>query len=89
MLSSLIGKIRQPQLPHPPQPLKLRRIDQPRDQPTLSRPRLDPYYVMNRIAVVSQIPQNSRVGKKQTKYSHSPLYDKVQVTQFYSNFWMI
>jgi hypothetical protein len=53
MFSRLICKIRQSKLPHAPQPLKLRSVDQPRYQPTLGRPRIQPNYVMHRIAVVS------------------------------------
>ena len=51
MLSRLISEIRQPQLPHPPQPLKLRRIDQLHQQPTLNRIRVDIDYVMDRIPI--------------------------------------
>jgi hypothetical protein len=50
--------MRQPELPNPPQPLKLRRIDQSDQEPPLSRISLNAYDVVYRIAVYSfrQIP---------------------------------
>src|SRR4051794_13544892 len=51
MLGRLIGKIRQPQLPDPPQPLKLRRIDQRNNKPPLIRVGVDTDDVMDRVAV--------------------------------------
>jgi hypothetical protein len=53
VLSRLISKKRQPQLPHPPQPLKLPSIDQPPDQLPANPAEINPNYIMNRIAVIS------------------------------------
>jgi hypothetical protein len=53
MLRRLIRKKRQPQLPHPPQPLKLPSIDQPSDQLPAISAEINPNYIMNRIAVIS------------------------------------
>jgi hypothetical protein len=52
VLSRLISKKRQPQLPHPPQPLKLPSIDQPPDQLPAISAEVNPNYIMNRIAVI-------------------------------------
>src|SRR4051794_41011234 len=48
MLRRLISKIRQPKLAYPPQPLKLRRIDQPNNKPPLIRVRIDTNDVVHR-----------------------------------------
>jgi hypothetical protein len=53
MLRRLVSKISQSQLPHPPQPLKLRSIDQPPDQLTAVGTEVNPNYIVNRIAVVT------------------------------------
>jgi len=51
MLSRLISKVGQPQLPDAPQPLKFGRIDERHDELTLVRICIDADYVMNRIAI--------------------------------------
>lgn len=53
VLRRLIRKVSQSQLSHPTQPLKLRRIDQPGNQPPRVAAQIDLYDVMNRIAVIS------------------------------------
>jgi hypothetical protein len=52
MLRRLIRKKRQPQLPHPPQPLKLPRINQPPHQLAPIPGKVNPDNIMNRIAVI-------------------------------------
>src|SRR5262245_24541225 len=51
VLCRLICEIRKPQLPDPPQPLKLRRIDESDDQPALGSVGIYPDNVVYRIAV--------------------------------------
>src|SRR5690606_18310143 len=53
MLGGLVRKVREPQLPHAPEPLKLRRIDQRRDQHPRPLVEIDLDYIVNRVAVVS------------------------------------
>src|SRR5689334_20250035 len=51
MFRRLISKIRQPQLPDPPQSLKLRRVDQRNQQPPLVGSGIDTNYIMNRVTI--------------------------------------
>ena len=51
MLSSLVGKVSEPELADTPQPLKLRRIDKRNDELALVRISIDADYVMDRIAI--------------------------------------
>ena len=53
MLRRLIRKIREAKLPDPPQPLKLGRIHQRHDKPSLRSFGIDTNNVMNRVAVDS------------------------------------
>lgn len=53
MLRRLIRKIRQPKLPYPPQPLKLRRVNQTNYELSLVRVSIYADDIMNRIAVYS------------------------------------
>lgn len=51
MLCPLIGKMGKPELPNPPQPLELGRIDQTDDQPPVRLITPDADYIVNRITV--------------------------------------
>lgn len=53
VLGPLIGKMGKPELTHPPETLKLRRIDQANDQPTVRLITPDADYIVNRITVYS------------------------------------